>query len=49
MGQQGKLAVEVVFMHQVDVSLEVEAGNDLVGPKEDANQVVDSCALMVEL
>ena len=33
MSQCGKLAVEVVFVHPVDVGLEIEAGDDLIGSK----------------
>ena len=49
MGQCGKLAFEVVFLHLVDLGFEVEAGNNLVGPEEDANLVINSCTLMVKL
>jgi hypothetical protein len=43
-GQGRELPVEVVFVHPVDVTLEVVARDDLVGQEEDPNWVVNSGA-----
>ncbi len=44
LGQGCKLPIKVVFVHPVDITLEVVARDDLVGQEEDPDWVVDGGA-----